>query len=168
MTKKNNKLTLIIITVILAVALIATGTIFAVKYIKDYVGDTTISFECKTVLAGDTVKLPFSITKNHGIWGGQIKIDYDAEAISFVSCSNGDVFDECEINSADGTVNLIINQTEMDNSNKNGIIATLNFKVNDAAKKGNYTIQFDETSNFCDKDAQMVKVILKDGTITIK
>lgn len=168
MNKKTKKLVLIIIAAVLAVALVTVGTIYGIKYIRNYVGDTVISFESKTALAGDNVKLPISIIKNHGIWGGQIIVSYDADTLEFVSCANGDVFDECETNSADGTVNLVVNQTEIENNHKNGIIATLNFKIKENAQNGDYTIQFDETTNFCDKDAQLIELTLNNGIITVK
>lgn len=168
MNKKLKKLVLIIVASILAAVLLTFATIGAVKYVKNHVGTTVISFENKIALAGDTVKLPFSIIKNHGIWGGQIIIKYDAAALEFVSCANGDVFDECEVNGTDGSVNLVVNQSEMTNSKLNGIIATLNFRIKENAKKGNYTIDFSETTNFCDKDGEMLEPILKNGAITVK
>lgn len=168
MSKKVKKIILISVSAVLAVALITTGVIVTAKYFKNYVGDTVISFEEKTALAGDTVKIPFSVIKNHGIWGGQIKINYDSQAMAFVSCANGDVFDECEINSEDGSVNIVVNQTGLDDSKVNGVIATLNFKIKDSAKGGNYKIEFDKMTDFCNKDGEMIEPILKNGEIKVK
>ena len=67
MKKKTKKIVIIIVSVILAVALIAMGIAFLVKYIKNNVGDTAIKFESQTALAGDTVKVPITISKNHGL-----------------------------------------------------------------------------------------------------
>ena len=168
MKKKTKKVILIIVSAVLAVALLAVGTVFAVKYIKNNVGTTVISFESKTALSGDNVQLSFEISKNHGIWGGQIKINYDATAISFVSCANGNVFDECEVNDVDGSVNLLLNQLELKSSDINGIIATLNFKIKENAKKGDYKIEFDKSTNFCDENAEIIEPILEGGVITVK
>lgn len=168
MRKKTKKLILIIISSVLAVALITVGTVFAVDLFKNHIGTTVISFENKTALGGDTVQLSFGVVKNHGIWGGQIKINYDATAISFVSCANGSVFDECEINSNDGSVNLVVNQSDLEDSKANGTIATLNFKIKENAKKGDYKIEFDEITNFCDANSEIIEPILENGVITVK
>ena len=168
MNKKTKKLILIIVTSVLAATMITVGTIYAVKYIKNYVGDTVVSFTNQTALAGDTVKMPFSITKNHGLWGGQIIINYDATALEFISCANGDLFDECEVNYNNGSVYIIVNQTELENVEENGLIATLNFKIKEISRKGNYEIVFDDDTNFCDIDGEIEEVVYKTGTITVK
>ncbi|MBQ8266969.1 MAG: hypothetical protein IJZ21_01105 [Clostridia bacterium] len=168
MNKKLKKLILIIVASILAAVLLIFATIGAVKFVKNHIGTTVISFENKTALAGDTVQLSFNVVKNHGIWGGQIKINYDATAISFVSCANGDVFDECEVNGTDGSVNLVVNQSDLEDSNVNGTIATLNFKIKENAKKGDYKIEFDQITNFCDEDSEIIEPILESGVITVK
>lgn len=169
MKKKTKKLILIIVAAILAAVLLVFATIATVKYVKNNVGDTVISLENQTALAGDTVKIPFSINKNHGIWGGEIQINYDADALEFVSCANGSVFDECQANSNEGFVKLIVNQSgEFDVSKTNGLIATLNFKIKENAKKGDYNIEFDEITNFCDKDTQIIEVVFENGKITVK
>ena len=49
MKKKTKKIVIIIVSVILAVALIAMGIAFLVKYIKNNVGDTAIKFESQTI-----------------------------------------------------------------------------------------------------------------------
>lgn len=168
MNKKMKKLVLIIVCAVLAVALITVGTVFAVDLFKNHIGTTVISFENKTVLAGDTVEIPLSISKNHGIWGGQIIINYDSDAINFVSCSNGEVFDECEVNSNVGEVVILVTQSELEDSNENGLIANLNFKVKVSADKGDYDIAFDDETNFCDSDENMIEPILEKGVITVK
>lgn len=160
----NKKLVLTIISVILAVALITTGVILIINN----VGDTVVSFESKTALAGDTVKIPFSIAKNHGIWGAEVHISYDPDVLSFASCANGDVFDECEVNDENGTVNLIINQSALKNSKSNGVIAILSFKISDAAQSGDYEISFDDDTAFCDIESELVEVVLENGVITVK
>lgn len=168
MSKGIKKILLIIIAAVLAVALITLATMNVIKYIKNYVGDTVISFENQTALTGDTVKIPFSIIKNHGLWGGQVKINYDANVLEFVSCANGSVFDECEVNGAKGSVNLIVNESGLDDSKANGTIATLNFKIKETAKKGDCKIEFDKTTTFCDNEGEIIEIKFTDGIITVK
>lgn len=71
------KLLFKICIVVLIVAIISVGTFFTAKYIENSI--------C------DTIKIPFSISKNHDLWGGQIKINYDENAFEFISCAKGDV-----------------------------------------------------------------------------
>ena len=168
MNKNMKKILLIIIAAVLAVALISIATVNVVNYIKNYVGDTVVSFDNQTALTGDTVKIPFSIIKNHGLWGGQVKINYDADVLEFVSCANGSVFDECEINGTKGSVNLLVNESGLDDSKTNGIIATLNFKIKETAKKGDSKIVFDQTTTFCDNEGEVVEIKFTDGIITVK
>ncbi len=160
----NKKLVLIISSFVLALAVLICGAILIVKN----TGDTVITLSNATALAGDTVELPLEITKNHGIWGGQIIINYDTDAINFVSCSNGEVFDECEVNNNDGEVVLLVTQSALENTNVNGLIANLNFKIKISADKGSYDITFNADTNFCDSDEKLIELTLNKGKITVK
>ncbi|MBQ8740990.1 MAG: hypothetical protein IJY79_05530 [Clostridia bacterium] len=161
---KNKKIIIIIAAVVLAVAILVTGIVLISKNL----GDTTVYLDEKKALAGDTVQIPLSISKNHGIWGGQIIINYDSDAISFVSCSNGEVFDECEVNNNVGEVVILVTQSELEDTKESGLIANLNFKVKVSADKGDYDIIFNAETNFCDSDENMVEPILKKGVISVK
>ena len=162
--KLNSKLIIIITASVLAIALIAT----LIAVILNKAGDATVSFGSKKAIAGDTVEMPFSIDKNPGIWGGQIILNYDSDALSFVSCSNGDVFDECEVNDDNGSLVILVNQAELEDTDKNGVVATVSFKVKVSADKGDYDITFDSETNFCNVTEVMVEPILEKGTITVK
>lgn len=157
----------IYIAVLLAIV-IAVAAWLTVKCIKNNFGDTVVTLEGTTALSGDTIKIPFAISKNHGLWGGQIKINYDTSAFEFVSCAKGDVFDECEVNSNIGSVNLIVNQTALANTKEDGLVADLNFKIKSYAKSGDYKISFDTETNFCNADAEMQEVLFEGCTITVK
>lgn len=167
---KRQKICFAIIASLVAVTLIVIGSIFIVKAIKRNSGETTVYFENKTALAGDTVKIPICITKNHGVgfWGAQIVLNYDAEALTFESCANGDVFDECEVNPETGKVNIILNQTEIENVKQDGTLATLNFKIKTSAKKGDYGIEFDSLTCFSRDSGELFDPVLKNGAITVK
>lgn len=168
MNKKIKKLVLIIVSALLAVALLTFGTIKVISYVKNYVGDTTVYFENQTALSGDTVKLPLSITKNHGLWAGLLKVKYDTAGLEFVSCANGAVFDECEVEAGDGTVSIIVNMSELEDVKENGLVVTLNFKVKENAKKGDYNVQLNADTEFCDLNGEEKDVVLQKGTITVK
>lgn len=169
--KTKKKLIIIIVAAVLAVALLAVGTVYTVKYIKENVGDSILSLESKTALAGDTIKLSFTISKNHGLWGGQIVINYDADNLTFVSCANGVVFDECEANATDGgKLMVLVTQSDLENTDADGVVATLNFEIKDSAAKGDYDIEFSTDTNLCDIDEpeDLIVPLFENGKITVK
>ncbi len=135
---KKTKISIIIATLILAVAIIVSGALLIVNN----VGKTTLFIESETALAGDTVRLPISINKNHGLFVGQIVIKYNADALEFVSYSNGDVFLQCGANDDDGTVIIILNHNGIENTKSDGVVATLNFEIKETTLKGEYPISF--------------------------
>ncbi len=155
----------IILSALLAVVL-AIGAIFV--FGGDESKNISISIGDVSAIAGDTIKLPFNISDNSSVWGGQIKINYNEKVFDFISCANGDVFDECEVNDNNGTVNLLVNQTELENTKENGLVATLNFKVKTTAIDGEYEISFDKETNFSNIDGELKEVSFDNGTVTVK
>lgn len=152
------------IVVVLAIATITLGVLLIFKNI----GDCSVSIGNQKALAGDTVSIPITIKKNHGIWGGQIIIDYDSDNLNFVSASNGTVFDVCNVNDTGDCIAILATQSGFENSKNNGVIATLNFNVKSSADKGTQNLKFNSDTNFCNADEEMIELVLKDGTITVK
>lgn len=175
----NKKLLIGIIAGILALVLIAVGVVLIVKYnnrdvdpseIADLppVKGGVITFEDQETGCGETVRIPLSIKRNPGIWGAQITIDFDDDNLEFVSVSNGDIFDECEVNTEDGKINLLINEKALENTKQNGTIATITFKVSDEASLGEYEISVNKRSSLCNRRGALVIPEFKIGTITVK
>ncbi len=162
----NKKLVLIIVSSVLAVALLVTGVIFLVK---NTVG-CTVSLNSQKALAGNTVEIPISLSKNVGLYYGQLVINYDSENLSLASCVGGNVFEEFEYSDVDGTVNILINQLGLTNTKEDGTIATLVFYVKESADKGEYEITFDKESAFCNVSdpEDLITPIFKNGKITVK
>lgn len=168
MKKISKKILRIIIIVILAIAILSVGTFFGVKFVKNNIGKTIVSLEEKTALQGDSVKMPVTISKNHGLWCGRLVITFDSSALEFVSCANGVVFDECEVNGLTDSVVVLLNQSDLKDVKDNGIIATINFNVKQNATKGKYEIKFYDDTEFCNIDAEIKEVDLIDGSIIVK
>lgn len=160
--KKN--IGFIITAVVLAIATIAVGVLLIVKNI----GETTVSLGDSKGINGDIVEIPLTIEKNHGIWGGQIIIDYDSDNISFISIENGTVFEGCEVNDTGDSVALLATQTLLKNTDKNGVIATLKFKIKANTDDGEHKLTFNSETNFCNEDEEMVEVGFNDGKIIVK
>ncbi len=158
--KKFLSLTLVAVFVILASMLTGCS--------DDEIKDTTISIGDASALAGDTVKLPFSISGNKGLWGGQVIINYDASVFEYVTCTNGDLFDRCDDNDIDGQLCLVVSQSDAKNISKDGLIATLNFRIKDTADDGKYDISFDKETNFSNIEGELKEVLFENGTVEVK
>lgn len=162
----NKKLILIIVSSVLAVALLVTGAIFVVKNL----GGCTVSLKSEKALAGNTVEIPIKLSKNVGLYYGRLVINYDSENLGLASCVAGDVFEEFEYNDVDGTVNILVNQLGLTNAKEDGIVATLVFYIKDSADKGVYEIVIDEESAFCNVSdpEDLIFPKFKNGKITVK
>lgn len=153
-----------IVAIVLAAATIAVGVILIFKK----TGDTTVSLGDTKGISGDIVEIPLAIENNHGVWGGQIIVDYDSDNLSFVSIENGTVFNGCEVNDAGECIAILVTQSKLENSHEDGVIATLKFKIKTSADDGTYNLDFNQETNFCDKDENMVEPEFKGGKITVK
>lgn len=151
----------LMLSVVIALSILFTGC-------GDVKKGTKISLEDADGLAGDTIKLPFSISDNCGLWGGQVIINYDSSAIEFESCTNGVVFDMCDYNDNKGQLSLVVTQFDENDTKDNGLIATLNFKIKDIADDGEYKISFDTNTNFSNIEGELKEISFEDCTITVK
>lgn len=151
----------LVLSVVIAVSILLIGCGDAKK-------GTKISLEDAVGLAGDTIKVPFSISDNCGLWGGQVIINYDSSAVEFESCTTGVVFDMCDYNDEKGQLSLVVTQFDENNTKDDGLIATLNFKIKDIADDGEYKIAFDADTNFSNIEGELKEVLFEDCTITVK
>lgn len=167
---KRQKTNIIILASVVGLALVVIAAVCIIKDIKYNVGNTEVYIESKTALAGDTVKAPIVVAKNcgDGLWGAQIEIDYDSDALEFVSCANGEMLEICQPNSETGRVIIVLENADKDNVKKNGTLATLNFKIKEGTVKGDYNLKFSENSAFATVDGEMIYPDFKDGVITVK
>ena len=157
-----------IISICCAICVFVALTTIVIYTLVNRVGVTTVSLGSEKVASGDVVEIPLTLKKNHGMWGGQIIINYDPEAISFVSCENGDLFDDCEVNNNEGEVVLLVKQKELKNMHKNGDIAMLKFKAKVSADSGDYNIVINQDTNFGDINENIIETIFKNGIISVK
>ncbi len=160
----SKKTVIKIAAIALAVVLLSVAAVIVIKN----VGTTVVTLAQGKALPGDTLQIPLKIDKNHGIWGGQIIINYDADNLSFVSCTNGEVFDECEVNDNSGTLVVLVTQTKLKDTKIDGLIATLSFKAKVSADKAEYKLAFDSETNFCNSEQELVDAKLENGKITVK
>lgn len=163
----NKNLIFKIVAIVLAVATIVVGTLLILKN----VGDTVLKVGDVKGLVGDTVKVPITIDKNHGIWGGQVIINYDPNKFSFISANNGTVFEACDSNDTGSSVALVLyslpQQTDLKNTKADGVVATLEFRIKTSTPKGTHDIVVNSSTNFCNAKEEIVEVELQNGTIKV-
>lgn len=156
----KKKLVIMVAALALVVVLVFTGCAEGVSelYIED-----------QKALAGDNVDIPIYIKSNPGICLGNIIINYDPDALEFVSCTNGEVFDACMSHGEGGVASLLLEQTKLESTDGEGLVATITFKVRSAASKGDVKISFDKESNFSDELGNKVTLEkMSDGVVTVK
>ncbi len=88
---------------------------------------------CKT---GNTVTVAVSLDKNPGIWGMDLELIYDKTQLTLTSVTNGTVFSEEEYipGKIDGDIYILYYEAaEFENVTNNGVLATLEFTVNENA-----------------------------------
>lgn len=163
-SKINQETKSIIAIALLAVIVIGLGVFLALNIF----GDPVLSVGKAKVTVGDTVEVPIKLKKNHGMWGAQIYLEYDANNLSFDSYTNGMVFDMCQANADDGIVAIVVEPNDDQDSSRDGVVAILKFKAKISSDPGDYKLTFSKDSSFVNGDLEMLDVKYKSGKITIK
>lgn len=165
--KKNQ---VIILVSVLAGLLVIAGTAFLLLHKKggaDNPGGTpTISVGTVSAKPGDTVKVPIKYTGNPGTAGVLFEIEYDAGALKYLAADRGDIIPDCEVSGGDGKLSLIA--VANGDTDKDGTLAYLNFKVNEGASgETEIRINMDENA-VCNYEEEVIKVTAQNGKIVIE
>lgn len=170
MKKSKNRLLIkricFVLSIILMFSLVFTGC--GEETESEEKNGTKLSLEGTACLAGDTISIPVSLSNNSGIWGAQIFISYDTSVFSFVSCSNGEVFEMCDSNTDDKGVCILTSQLGVEDTTKNGLVVTVKLKAKDTAEDGEYKITIDEKTNFSNIAGDLKEVAFAGCTVTVK
>lgn len=120
------------------------------QYMSDFVDPipdedaTKIIVETKKARAGKTVSVNVTLQNNPGIWGLDLSVEYDKTKLTLNSVTNGTVFSDAEWvkgNLAGSKYILSYEASGFENVTANGVLATLEFTVNeDAAADDFYAI----------------------------
>ncbi len=102
--------------------------------------DTTISVDSVSVVAGETITVPFRIENNKGFMGFAIAVEYDSEAFTPVSVAPAAILENGTLNDSIGTAYeyLKIVYVGSDDVIGDGDLFTVDFIVNENAS-GSYT-----------------------------
>lgn len=129
-------------------------------------GDLT--FGSSTVAPGETVTVPIKLDKNPGIWGAQLSIVYDSNNLSVSACTNGEILDDFNYNDdGNGNVRIIITNSDLKDSKKNGLLCNLVMTVSENAPAGDYELQVANDSILCNVKEAIVTPEIKAAKITV-
>ena len=109
----------------------------------DYVEENPIqiTIDTKKVRAGKTVLVNVSLQNNPGMWGMDLAVNYDKTKLTLVSVTNGMVFADAEWTKGNLSGEKYILSYEaggLENITANGVIATLEFTVNEDAQADDF------------------------------
>lgn len=157
------KLFFALVSIILVISMLLTGCS----------SRTSISIGKGKGSSGEFVEVKIKMNNNVGLWGGQLIVDYDYANFTFVSVTNGTVFETCESNDTGENVILVLThkvtaQSSLENTVKDGTVATLKFKIKTGVSKGKYAITINDESNFCNASEEMIDVTFGAGQIKVK
>ena len=146
----------------------SNATYYAIWQQNPTPSNAKITVESKTASSGKEVNLAVSLSENPGLAYLKLKISYNTSALEFISAQNTGLLTGTFTTSKSTDVNpYVIQWMGADNSNGNGTIANLKFRVKDNAAEGNYTISLTPeeayNSNYDD-----VTFTVTNGAITVK
>ena len=137
----NKKIVLGIVIGVIAVALVAVVLVLTL-------GNGGIK-ESNVYKQGDIVKIPIEVTKNPGMIIAKTIVNFDSSVLEYIECENG-LFTDNTVSAVDGkaTCLLMADFTKTaEDITKTGTAATLEFKVKEGAKAGEYAISIDEKNS---------------------
>ena len=138
---------------------------------SEYMGRFEV--ESAEAVAGETVVVPVSITKNPGIVSLKLDVTYDASVLELISVEAGEFaaisgeisYGPTEVNPF--RINWYDALAEVENT-QDGAIAYLTFKVKEDAATGNTAVTLSYNSNdVFDASLNNVEFLTVDGTIAI-
>ena len=169
----NKKLLIIVISSVLALALVITGVILILKssfFKKDFNGssskNTVITVESVSGKKGKTVTVPVSIKGNPGFMTMLLSMDYDTEVLKYKGYQKSDFLTDYEFSDIDGTLRfLTLEDTDI---NKNGVFVNIVFEILDD-KVSETKITFNTDENQIANSAQkFVTAEFENGVVKIK
>ncbi len=117
---------------------------------------------------GEEITIPIKFSNNPGVWAINLIANYDDELLTYVSCENGNLFDECESHASGETFRALFMQSDITNVDKSGKVGSITFKVSENAAAGKYTVKISEATSICNIDEVTVTPQYINCEITVK
>lgn len=119
---------------------------------------------------GKTVQYAVTLENNPGLWAVKFTASYDSEALKLTAVKAGDIFTEEEITSPqelDDTPYVFLGvKNALENTDKEGVVVTLEFEVDKDAQAKDYEVKL-EVTQAINLEGQDISVAAKNGNISV-
>lgn len=132
-------------------------------------GELTLSMGAVVGTAGNEVSVPIVVKNNPGIAMADLKVEYDSNALTFLSVENGTVFAQSELieSYASGSPYPILFVSTAGNHTGNGTLITLRFRVNADCAGGTYPLTFRSGSMVSDFNENVLHTLFVGGSVFV-
>jgi len=132
-----------------------------------------ITFENALAKQGQNISVKVLIENNPGIWGMDIKLSYDKTALTLISVENGDFYQTSEWTQGNLSSEEYILSYESDYladiTTSSGILAILNFKINNTAEPGDYMLTATyKKGDIINVSFEEIDFNINNGNVTVK
>ena len=119
---------------------------------------------------GKNVQYAVTLENNPGLWAVKFTASYDSEALKLTAVKAGDIFTEEEITSpqelADTPYVFLGVKNALENTDKEGVVVTLEFEVDQDAQAKDYEVKL-EVTQAINLEGQDISVAAKSGTVSV-
>lgn len=119
---------------------------------------------------GKTIQYAVTLENNPGLWAVKFTASYDSEALKLTAVKAGDIFTEEEITSpqelADTPYVFLGVKNALENTDKEGVVVTLEFEVDQDAQAKDYEVKL-EVTQAINLEGQDISVAAKSGTVSV-
>lgn len=119
---------------------------------------------------GKTVQYAVTLENNPGLWAVKFTASYDSEALKLTAVKAGDIFTEEEITPpqelTDTPYVFLGVKNTLENTDKEGVVVTLEFEVDKDAQAKDYEVKLEATQAI-NLEGQDISVAAKNGNISV-
>ena len=119
---------------------------------------------------GKTVQYAVTLENNPGLWAVKFMASYDSEALKLTAVKAGDIFTEEEITPpqelTDTPYVFLGVKNALENTDKEGVVVTLEFEVDKDAQAKDYEVKL-EVTQAINLEGQDISVAAKNGNISV-
>ena len=165
----KKKIIIITVSVIVAVALIATGLVFLLKSNfksnDSNTDNTLISIEDVEGKVGEKVKVPVKIKNNPGIMAMVIEFKYDPKALKYLGYDKGTFLNDYQFADDNGTLRFL--NLEDNDLKKDGVLVYIEFEVLDSKESKTEVKINDKQVQISNYDEKLLESEFKNGFVNI-
>ena len=119
---------------------------------------------------GKTVQYAVTLENNPGLWAVKFTASYDSEALKLTAVKAGDIFTEEEITPPQELTDIpyvfLGVKNTLENTDKEGVVVTLEFEVDKDAQAKDYEVKL-EVTQAINLEGQDISVAAKNGNISV-